>query len=627
MVDILAMMAPSHAVFLSYASQDAEAARKICDALRAADIEVFLDQSELRGGDAWDQKIRRQIRDCALFVPLISANTQARTEGYFRLEWRLADQRTHLMSRNKPFIVPVVIDGTPDAGADVPESFLNVQWTRLPGGEGAASFCRHIALLAAGGEAPSPAVAPVMTSVRRPGRTASVLLATSSAVVIAGATCAWWFFEHNNRASSTAHSSETRRLEDQARGLLLESGRATARLETAELLAARALALDPTDATALALASQADTRMVYGAFDRSPERMERARDRAAKAINLEPKSFEPRLAQAMFLVYGLGQPVSNNAELDLLRLRVERPGEYRVLATLGTLRRDQDRVEEAVALFDEAARVPGMGAEGLSQKAWALNRLQRYDEEERTVDRSIALQPFAGSLALKVYLQMCWHGDLDGALKTLRKMPAEDQLDDIGIATAVKLYRWRREPQNVLVVLSTVPRDWITWSLWVPKAVLTGDAHADLGQAAAAHADWTAALRLVDARLVASPNDRRLLEWQAYLKAGLRDSAGARDAWRRALELPPPAATLLGIEKVQRFTTADELIGSLEARAASSRGLMTAADLRLNPAWDAVRGLPRFRALENRLDRDPRFSPSAAAPTAGLAQVSTPAIR
>ena len=53
---------PGRVVFLSYASQDAEAAQKICEALRAAGIEVFLDQSELRGGDAWDQKIRREIR-------------------------------------------------------------------------------------------------------------------------------------------------------------------------------------------------------------------------------------------------------------------------------------------------------------------------------------------------------------------------------------------------------------------------------------------------------------------------------------------------------------------------------------------------------------------------------------
>ena len=52
--------------------------------LRAAGVEVWFDQTELRGGDAWDQKIRRQIKDCALFVPVISANTASRHEGYFR---------------------------------------------------------------------------------------------------------------------------------------------------------------------------------------------------------------------------------------------------------------------------------------------------------------------------------------------------------------------------------------------------------------------------------------------------------------------------------------------------------------------------------------------------------------
>src|SRR6202790_106406 len=77
---------PAGAVFLSYASQDAKAARRICDALRAAGIEVWFDQSELRGGDVWDRKIRQHIRDCALFVPIISAHTTSRPEVYFRLE-------------------------------------------------------------------------------------------------------------------------------------------------------------------------------------------------------------------------------------------------------------------------------------------------------------------------------------------------------------------------------------------------------------------------------------------------------------------------------------------------------------------------------------------------------------
>src|SRR5271154_3031145 len=100
------------AVFVSYASQDAEAAKRICESLRAAGIEVWFDQSELRGGDAWDQNIRQQIQSCALFVPVISANTQSRPEGYFRLEWKLAVDRSHLMSDDHPFFVPVVIDDT-----------------------------------------------------------------------------------------------------------------------------------------------------------------------------------------------------------------------------------------------------------------------------------------------------------------------------------------------------------------------------------------------------------------------------------------------------------------------------------------------------------------------------------
>src|SRR3974377_87893 len=101
--------AQTGAVFLSYASQDVGAARLICDALRAAGIEVWLDQSELRGGDAWDQSIRRQIKICALFVPIISKNTHDRAEGYFRFEWKLAVDRCHLMAADKAFLVPVVV--------------------------------------------------------------------------------------------------------------------------------------------------------------------------------------------------------------------------------------------------------------------------------------------------------------------------------------------------------------------------------------------------------------------------------------------------------------------------------------------------------------------------------------
>jgi TolB-like protein len=157
--------AQTGAVFLSYASQDAEPARKICNALRAAGIEVWFDQSELRGGDAWDRQIRRQIHDCALFIPLISQHSQERLEGYFRLEWKLAVDRSHRMAAERSFVVPVVVDSTRERDALVPDSFRDVQWTHVPKGEVSPALVARVRALlgapasvatAAAGAAPAP---------------------------------------------------------------------------------------------------------------------------------------------------------------------------------------------------------------------------------------------------------------------------------------------------------------------------------------------------------------------------------------------------------------------------------------------------------------------------------------
>ena len=138
------MSTPSRAVFLSYASEDASAAQRIAEALRAAGIEVWFDREELRGGDAWDRRIREQIHDCRLFIAVISAHTEARDEGYFRREWKLAVDRTHDMDERKAFLVPIVIDATSERGAHVPEKFRELQWTRMPGGETPPAFIERV---------------------------------------------------------------------------------------------------------------------------------------------------------------------------------------------------------------------------------------------------------------------------------------------------------------------------------------------------------------------------------------------------------------------------------------------------------------------------------------------------
>ena len=103
--------------------------------MRGNGIAFWLDaDGGLEHGDEWDAKIRRQITECVFFVPLISANTQTRLEGYFRIEWDIGAERARGIAAGVPFIVPVVIDDTLEPDALVPDRFRSMQWTRLPGG-------------------------------------------------------------------------------------------------------------------------------------------------------------------------------------------------------------------------------------------------------------------------------------------------------------------------------------------------------------------------------------------------------------------------------------------------------------------------------------------------------------
>jgi hypothetical protein len=134
------------AIFLSYSSAN----RAVCDRLRESldrgGMEVWFDRQQLQGGDAWDQKIRRNIQHCSLFLPLISRETVARREGYFRLEWRLARERMQRMASDRVFIVPCVIDDSPEAKQEAAREFPEIQNMRFHEGAPDAAAIERIRL-------------------------------------------------------------------------------------------------------------------------------------------------------------------------------------------------------------------------------------------------------------------------------------------------------------------------------------------------------------------------------------------------------------------------------------------------------------------------------------------------
>ena len=101
----------------------------------------------LESGDDYDRKIRKNIARCAYFIPIVSANTERRLEAYFRREWSYAIDRARNMADGAVFILPVIIDGTVEVSAQVPDKFKAAHFTKLPDGKGSGAFAERLQML------------------------------------------------------------------------------------------------------------------------------------------------------------------------------------------------------------------------------------------------------------------------------------------------------------------------------------------------------------------------------------------------------------------------------------------------------------------------------------------------
>ncbi len=627
--------ATNKAVFLSYASQDAAAALRICEALRTAGIEVWFDQSELRGGDAWDAKIRKQIKECALFVPIISANTQARAEGYFRLEWKLADRRMDLIGKSKAFLLPLCIDDTPEDAADVPDSFLAVQWMRLRNDDAVGPFCARVHTLLDGehvdvGPAamlPQLSAAPLRAKDRR-------LPVLWAALVCLGVTAGlgWWRPWKREVRPVPAQASpmvpvptEAQKLIQQAWKLLYKPEFARAELGVAEALCKQAAALSPNDPEVWAAWTYADTWLLFFQLDDTPQRRALAEEHAARGVKLDPQSVSARVTQAFYWNRGSKSAGRRDeAERVLRDVLKEYPDEPRALFALGCLVGLSGGGE---ALFERLAVNPRFTALALNELAWYRHNVGDFDASEQAVDRSITAYPYWHNLSLKAWLAANWHGDTATAKALLERVPANRSHEDWMALFAVWVHFWRRDPQSVLMAMQTFPRDWIDCHPFHgPKAFMTARARAALGQKEPAQREARYGIAQIDKRLLDAPNDENLLAQKALLLDLAGDRADAEKTYRLVREIGgSPKSTSWGhksqYELVLRFEPADVVLTDIE-RGLSRRFSMntmnlTAASLRTNPVFDSLRDHPRFKAALASAEADPRWSPRAGTTSPG----------
>lgn len=613
------------AVFLSYASQDAEAVKRICEALRGAGVEVWFDQNELRGGDAWDAKIRRQIRECTLFVPVISATTQARPEGYFRLEWKLAVDRSHLMADDQPFIVPVVIDDTPEAVARVPDKFREVQWTRLVLTETPAVFAARMRDLLGADSVTTGAEGGRRGTAEGERKRAEVSGWWTKVVPLVGilmgltyAVRPWWSpkpVRGEKSASPAAASvapreSEAQRLVAKARALYEPWDFASPDdFKLAERLLKEAIELEPVNADAYAaLAIVSYGNYVFG-FDRSAAREALLRSTAERAGKLAPESDFAQLALA--LLYRRSPGTDDEALRILQALAARRGTDKFILRQLGSVLVVKQQIEEALACYDRAAALPGGDAIALIARALLLERQQRFDEMEAVVERALALRPDYGYAHVVKLVIACYdRGDLERTRQTLRAIPARVMGDERVASVVAFMWYWARDAERATEALRYVSHDYIESNvITMPTGFLTGLVHRLAGRKEAAAIEWRAALGVIGRRLALNPTSAGDLGDKAALLALLGDRAAAEEALRAYEELrrvPAGRASAVSwqiyAELGREAEVADFFTERLNAKSAEGRSFI-AAQFRFNPVLDAFRDRPRFRALAAEVDQ------------------------
>jgi hypothetical protein len=127
----------SHSIFISYAREDFEAAGKVRETLDQLGLNVWMDRKGgLRAGDLYRAKIMHDIWHCTLFIPLLSKNTERRTEAFFREEWDDALRRMRrFKGSSRTFIIPMIIDDLDlSAARDIPDEFKEIHTSAAPQG-------------------------------------------------------------------------------------------------------------------------------------------------------------------------------------------------------------------------------------------------------------------------------------------------------------------------------------------------------------------------------------------------------------------------------------------------------------------------------------------------------------
>lgn len=379
-------------------------------------------------------------------------------------------------------------------------------------------------------------------------------------------------------------------------------------LRTAVAMFERAVELDPGFAAAWAELSQTHSYLAFNT-DRSPDRIEKARNALVRAEALAPDLLAARLAQAHFSYRSLED--FDVAFRQLSAARESFPNNAEVLQMLGLVLRRRGEWAEAIELLQRSFTLDPRQVELVWSIGETHRALRNYAAADRYFTQAISLAPdqpyFWEEKALN---RLAWTGDPRKARAVIDAAPVRGRPELIPVAFQLDLYE-RKFAQAIAHLMPDRVREIAP----VEQCRLSNQvvlAHERLGDHSGALATAEATRAELENWLARSPDTLFLRGCLAIALAQLgrqREALttaervvhdGRHDSFSgpRMLEVQARIDAILG----RRQQAVGRLARLLSMTYQSS---ISAADLRLDPVWDPLRGSPAFGDLMRRLTEIP----------------------
>jgi TolB-like protein/Tfp pilus assembly protein PilF len=370
-----------------------------------------------------------------------------------------------------------------------------------------------------------------------------------------------------------------------------------------------AVRLDPKFALAWARASIAHSRMYWAGYDRAPARVDKARQAAEKARELQPDAGETFLARGYY-EYIIVRDY--DAAWSAFKEGVSRlPNNADALLSLSFIERRKGRWAEAVAHQEQAARLDPQSVPVLSQLGITYFALKRFTDAHTIVDRLLGLAPENPQVLAGLARLDLAEGNLaaaETAMRSVAPAPSNDYVFEIQVRLALIAGRHAEAIQLIENAFgqTTGPAGFFAGKY----RYLLGFAKELAGDNAGAGAAYEAARAELAKVIEAQPESAETLMYLAFVQAGLADKEAAFAAAQKAIALRPASLDAVASASFEealariraRFGENAAVIADLRRLLATNylgpeQIALTPALLRLDPAWMSLRNDPRFEEI------------------------------